>query len=62
MNAVEMRKKNAEDLTKHLRDLQQKQFKLRMQKATGQLTKTHELVEVRREIACTKTILGQKGN
>lgn len=62
MNAVEMDKKNAEDLTKHLRDLQQKQFKLRMQKATGQLTKTHELVEVRREIACAKTVLGQKGN
>ncbi len=62
MNAVEMGKKNAEDLTKHLRDLQQKQFKLRMQKATGQLTKTHELVEVRREIACAKTVLGQKGN
>ena len=62
MNAVEMRKKNADDLTKHLRELQQKQFKMRMQKATGQLTKTHELVEVRRDIARAKTVLEQKGN
>ena len=62
MNAVDLRKKDAEDLTKHLRSLQEKQFKMRMQKATGQLTKTHELVEVRREIARAKTVLGQKGN
>lgn len=62
MKAVDMRNKSAEDLVKHLRELQQKQFKLRMSKATGQLAKTHELVEVRREIARAKTVLEQKGN
>ncbi|MFZ5723524.1 MAG: 50S ribosomal protein L29 [Pseudomonadota bacterium] len=62
MKAVDLRAKSAEELAKHLQDLQQKQFKLRMQKATGQLAKTHELVEVRRGIARAKTVLEQKGN
>ena len=61
MKAVDLRAKSAEELAKHLNELQQKQFKLRMQKATGQLTKTHELVEVRRDIARAKAAIGQKG-
>ncbi len=61
MKTVELRNKSSEELTKHLESLQQKQFKLRMKKATGQLTQTHELVEVRREIARAKTVIGQKG-
>lgn len=61
MKAVDLRKKGAEELAKHLNDLQQKQFKLRMKKATGQLSQTHELVEVRRDIARAKTIIEQKG-
>lgn len=62
MNASEMRAKSAEEVNKKLRELQQRQFVLRMQKATGQLAKTHELVEVRRAIARAKTVLGTKGN
>ena len=61
MKAVDLRQKSAEEVAKHLTELQQKQFKLRMRKATGQLTQTHELVEVRRDIARAKTILEQKG-
>lgn len=61
MKAVELRNKSAEDLGKHLVELLQEQFKLRMSKATGQLGRTHRLQEVRREIARTRTILGQKG-
>ena len=62
MNAVELRKKSADELAKHLVELQQEQFKLRMSKATGQLSRTHRLLEVRREIARTRTVMEQKGN
>jgi|JI10StandDraft_1071094.scaffolds.fasta_scaffold3538693_1 large subunit ribosomal protein L29 len=61
MNAEELRKKSSEDLSKHLLGLQQEQFKLRMNKATGQLSNTHRLLEVRREIARTRTLMAQKG-
>ena len=61
MNAAEMRGKSADELMKHLMGLQQEQFKLRMNKATGQLPQTHRVVEVRREIARTRTLIAQKG-
>lgn len=62
MNAVEMRKKGNVELAKHLVDLQQEQFRLRMSKATGQLSHTHKLAMVRREIARTRTVMAQIGN
>jgi large subunit ribosomal protein L29 len=61
MKAVDLHKKSTEELGKHLVELQQEQFKLRMSKATGQLAQTHRLQAVRREIARTRTILEQKG-
>ena len=54
----ELRHKSATDLKAHLLDLQKEQFSLRMQKATGQLAKTHEVRRVRREIARVKMLLG----
>ena len=36
------------------------QFNLRMQKATGQLSQTHLLKQVRRDIARVKTVLNEK--
>ena len=36
------------------------QFKLRMQKSTGQLNQTHLLKQTRRDIARVKTALSQK--
>ncbi|TWI00895.1 LSU ribosomal protein L29P [Luteimonas cucumeris] len=60
MELKQMRQKSADELNKHLVDLQKEQFSLRMQKATGQLTKTHETRRVRREIARVKTLLGGK--
>ena len=54
----ELREKSADDLKTHLLDLRKEQFSLRMQRATGQLTKTHETRRVRREIARVKTLLG----
>lgn len=61
MKAVELSKKTGEDLEKALRELQKEQFRLRMSKATGQLTKTHRMQEVRRDIARAKTFLEMKG-
>ncbi len=60
MELKQMRQKSADELKAHLLDLQKEQFSLRMQKATGQLTKTHEARRVRREIARVNTLLGQQ--
>jgi large subunit ribosomal protein L29 len=61
MELKDLRSKNASELKAHLLDLQKEQFSLRMQKATGQLAKTHEARRVRREIARVMTLLGQTG-
>ena len=55
----ELREKSADELQAHLVELHKEQFSLRMQKATGQLDKTHEARRVRREIARVNTLLGQ---
>ena len=60
MELKELRKKSANDLQSHLLDLRKEQFSLRMQKATGQLTQTHQVRRVKREIAQVKHLLGQK--
>ena len=60
MELKELRQKSATELQAHLLDLHKEQFSLRMQKATGQLPKTHETRRVRREIARVKTLLGSK--
>lgn len=60
MNASELRGKSVEDLNKELLRLLESRFKLRMQKATGQLGQTHLLKAARRDIARVKTILRQK--
>ena len=58
MELKELRNKSASDLKAHLLDLQKEQFSLRMQKATGQLAKTHDVRRVRREIARVKMLIG----
>ncbi|HOV56742.1 MAG TPA: 50S ribosomal protein L29 [Rhodanobacteraceae bacterium] len=60
MELKELRGKSAQDLNAHLLELRNEQFKLRMQKGSGQLTQTHQLKQVRREIAQVKTLLGVK--
>jgi len=60
MELKQLRQKSADELNKHLGDLQKEQFALRMQKATGQLAKPNEPRRVRREIARVKTLLGQQ--
>lgn len=60
MKATELREKSVEELEKELLVQLESQFKLRMQKNTGQLNQTHLLKEARRDIARIKTVLKQK--
>lgn len=60
MKAQELREKSVEELDSQLLTLREEQFKLRMQKSTGQLGQTHLLKENQRDIARVKTVLQQK--
>ncbi|MCZ6831112.1 MAG: 50S ribosomal protein L29 [Gammaproteobacteria bacterium] len=60
MKASELRDKSLEDLNKDLLTLREDQFKLRMQKSTGQLGQSHLLKQNQRDIARVKTVLTQK--
>lgn len=56
MKASEYRAKSDEELTKELLELNREAFNLRMQIGTGQLSRTNEVRNVRRNIARVKTI------
>ena len=58
MELKKLKEKSPADLQAHLLDLRREQFSLRMQKGTGQLNQTHQLRNVRREIARVKMLLG----
>jgi large subunit ribosomal protein L29 len=60
MKASELRDKSVEDLNKDLLTLREEQFKLRMQKSTGQLGQSHLLQQNQRDIARVRTVLTQK--
>ena len=60
MKASELREKSEEELEKELLKLREEQFKLRMQKVTGQLGQTHLLKQGQRDIARVKTLLTEK--
>ena len=59
MKASELRGKSADELNRELQSLLSAQFKLRMQKATQQLTNTSQIRKVRRDIARVRTLLNQ---
>jgi large subunit ribosomal protein L29 len=59
MKASELRSMSQEQLGKELLKLRREQFNLRMQQATGQLSRPHEHGRVRREIARVKTVLSE---
>jgi large subunit ribosomal protein L29 len=59
MNAGDLRSKTKEELSDELLSLRKEQFNLRMQQATGQLTRPHEHKRVRKSIARVKTIIGE---
>jgi large subunit ribosomal protein L29 len=60
MKASELKEKSVEELQGLLRGERETQFRLRMQKATGQLKQSHLIGVTRKKIACIKTLLNQK--
>lgn len=62
MKASELRTKTKDELQSELKDLLRAQFSLRMQIATQQTNKTHDLRNTRRAIARVRTVMGQVGN
>lgn len=59
MKAAELKQKTADELKVELVENLKEQFKLRMQKAAGQLSRPSEVKRVRRQIARIKTVLAQ---
>jgi large subunit ribosomal protein L29 len=55
----DLKAKSPDDLQKELMDLLSVQFKLRMQKATQQLTNTAQIRRTRRDIARVRTLIAQ---
>ncbi len=51
---------DGEAIRKELHELLREQFNLRMQRATGQLGNTARLRQVRRDIACIRTVMTEK--
>ncbi|MBH5330055.1 50S ribosomal protein L29 [Eikenella sp. S3360] len=61
MKMLELKDKSRSQLEADLVDLLKMQFGLRMQHATGQLSKNSELKRVRRDVARIKTKLAEIG-
>jgi large subunit ribosomal protein L29 len=60
MKASDVRAKTDDELTQSIDDLRKEQFNLRFQRASGQLENTARVRQVRRDIACMKTILAER--
>ena len=56
----DIRESSIDELSARLRDLKQEALNLRLQQATGQLENSARIKIVRREIARTLTILGDR--
>jgi len=59
MKLNDLRKKSETELAEELLGLRKEQFNLRMQKATGQLSRPDQFSKVRKNIARIKTLLGE---
>lgn len=60
MKASELRGKGVADLDRELLERRKEQFNLRMQQATGQLSRPDQMRKVRRDIARIKTVLNDR--
>jgi large subunit ribosomal protein L29 len=60
MKANSLRQKNVDELKQERLELLREQFNLRMQKASGQLSRSHLFKQSRRNIARINTILAEK--
>jgi large subunit ribosomal protein L29 len=59
MKASELREKSAQELEDLLLELRKEQFNLRMQRGTGQLSRPHQMKQVKKDIARIHTIMNQ---
>ena len=59
MKASELKEKSAQELQDILHDLRKEQFNLRMQQGTGQLSRPHQMKQVKRDIARVHTVINQ---
>lgn len=62
MKVSELRNKSVEELQTQLSDSYKEQFEHRMQRSTGQMTQTHLLKSVAKDIARIKTVLKEKAD
>lgn len=60
MTLDELKNKNSADINVYVGELREDLFKLKLQKGMGQLEKTHQLKQARRNIARALTVLNQK--
>ena len=60
MIASELREKSVDELQQDLVELRRQQLSLRIQQSTGQLAQTHEVRQLRRDVARIKTVIQQK--
>ena len=60
MRASELREKSVDELQQDLIELRRQQLNQRIQQSTGQLAQTHEIRQMRRDLARIKTVLKQK--
>ena len=60
MKAKEIRELNVDELKSKVTDLQDQVFRLRIQKAMGQLDASHKMRALRRDLARVQTILAER--
>ncbi len=60
VNVNELRQKSVEELNEELVRLLRDQFNYRMQTSAGQMSQTHLLSSVRKDIARVKTLISEK--
>lgn len=60
MKINDLRKKSESELGEELLGLRKEQFNLRMQRATGQLSRPDQFDKVRKNIARIKTLLSEQ--
>lgn len=61
MKIEDLRAKSDDELRGALIDVKKEAFNLRFQTANGQLEKTHQVRQLRQDVARIKTLLGERG-
>lgn len=60
MKAADLKSKSREELQNELNALLKEQFSLRMQDGLGEMPRSHQFKQTRRNIARVKTVLNEK--